>query len=339
MKDLPSITVVVPAYNCEKTIGRTLDSLKAQTCGNMTILVVDDGSSDATAQVVERYAQDDSRIKLMRQSNAGTYMARVNAFRHVTTDYFASVDADDTVEPEMFEEMIRFAEENSIDVVQCDICGWPEGTEPTIYRTQKEVFDNYVVPLLYEGRGNAMVCGKIYRLRCLPDSFVSVVSLAFEDVLLNMQIFPRVRSFGCLHKEFYHYILNTQSTTNTYRERDARDFEEVVRCRRRLCEPLGLDAEGRAFYEWVVLNAGNVLYRASYAKKTPIIQRYKNIIGIVNLDEVSKAIEKTGGEEDRCYRRFQLQFARKFTVLYIAWTRIMAVMYAGYAFVRRRLGK
>lgn len=339
MKDLPSITVVVPAYNCEKTIGRTLDSLKAQTCGNMTILVVDDGSSDATSQVVEKYVHDDSRIKLMRQANAGTYMARANAFRLLSTDYFASVDADDAVEPEMFEEMIRFAEENQLDVVQCDICGWPEGTEPTIYRKREEVFDNYVVPQLYEGRGNAMVCGKIYKLKCRPDSFEEVKSLAYEDLLLNMQIFRKVESYGHLHREFYHYILNTQSTTNTFRARDVEDFSEVIGCRRKFCKQLGLDSDAHAFHAWIVLNAGNMLYKATYARDTALSRRYGNIVGIVHLKDVERAVENTAGGDDPRHRRFQLLFARKFTVAYLVWTRLMAVMYATYAFARKRLIK
>lgn len=339
MKENPSIAVIVPAYNAAKTIRRTIDSLLAQTWKNIQVLIVDDGSEDATAEIVKEIAKRDFRVILMQQANAGPYNARVNALKRIGTDYFGFVDSDDTVEPEMYESMIRFAEENTLDVVQCDICGWCEGVGAEIFKVKEEIHRRFIVPKLYEGQGNALITDKIYRLRCRPDTFTSIASLAFEDVLLNMQIFRKVESYGHLHREFYHYMLNPQSTTNTFRTRDVADFAEVIGCRRKFCKPLGLDPDGRAFHAWIVLNAGNMLYKATYARNTALSRRYGNIVGLVHIEDVERAVENTAGGDDPSHRRFQLQFARKFTVAYIVWTRLMAVMYATYAFARKRVKK
>jgi glycosyltransferase involved in cell wall biosynthesis len=70
------VSVIVPAYNAEKTIGETLSSVSAQTYRNVEIVVVDDGSVDNTAEIVERYARTDLRVRLIRQANIGVAAAR-----------------------------------------------------------------------------------------------------------------------------------------------------------------------------------------------------------------------------------------------------------------------
>ncbi len=67
----PLISVIIPAYNAEIFIRRTLDSILAQTYTNIEILVVDDGSQDRTAEIVESFVEKDSRVTLLKQKNAG----------------------------------------------------------------------------------------------------------------------------------------------------------------------------------------------------------------------------------------------------------------------------
>ncbi len=73
---MPAVSVVVPAFNRAETIAVTLDSLVAQSFTDWEAIVVDDGSTDSTAAVVERYAVSDARIRLLRQANAGVGAAR-----------------------------------------------------------------------------------------------------------------------------------------------------------------------------------------------------------------------------------------------------------------------
>ena len=96
----PLISVIVPAYNGEATLASTLASVAAQTYRKIEVLVVDDGSSDRTAAIAEAMAAQDSRIRLVRQSNQGVAAARNHGARLATGQAFAFVDADDLWAPE-----------------------------------------------------------------------------------------------------------------------------------------------------------------------------------------------------------------------------------------------
>jgi glycosyltransferase involved in cell wall biosynthesis len=89
------ITVVIPAYNAESCIDETLRSVRAQTHTNLEIIVVDDGSQDRTGAIAEAHAAVDSRVRVVRQANAGVAAARNNGWRLGAADLIAFVDADD----------------------------------------------------------------------------------------------------------------------------------------------------------------------------------------------------------------------------------------------------
>lgn len=91
----PLISVIIPAYNAQAFIAQTLESVIAQTYSNLEILVVDDGSSDRTAEIIRQFAQQDSRIHLLQQSNAGVAVARNLAIKKARGEFIAPVDADD----------------------------------------------------------------------------------------------------------------------------------------------------------------------------------------------------------------------------------------------------
>lgn len=102
----PMISVVVPAYNAEKFIAATLDSVLAQTYSRFEIIVVDDGSQDRTAEIVAAYTQCDSRILLLRQTNQGVAAARNLAIEQSTGEFIAPLDADDIWYPQKLEKQL-----------------------------------------------------------------------------------------------------------------------------------------------------------------------------------------------------------------------------------------
>ena len=97
---MPLISVIIPAYNSEKYIGETLRSLQAQTLTDWEAIVVDDGSKDGTAAVIEPFTAD-ARITLMRQANGGVAMARNNGFAKASagSQFIAFMDGDDVYLP------------------------------------------------------------------------------------------------------------------------------------------------------------------------------------------------------------------------------------------------
>ncbi|HEY9862115.1 MAG TPA: glycosyltransferase family A protein, partial [Candidatus Obscuribacterales bacterium] len=93
--DAPLVSVIIPAYNAERFIARTLESVLNQTYQNIEVLVVDDGSSDRTPEIVHHFAEIDARIILFHQSNAGVAAARNLAIQHAKGEFIAPLDADD----------------------------------------------------------------------------------------------------------------------------------------------------------------------------------------------------------------------------------------------------
>ncbi|MFQ4139753.1 glycosyltransferase family 2 protein [Nodosilinea sp. PGN35] len=93
--DQPLVSVIIPAYNAERFITDTLDSVLAQTYQNMEILVVDDGSNDGTARIVKEYMEKTSKIRLLQQENLGVAAARNLGIRAAKGEFIAPLDADD----------------------------------------------------------------------------------------------------------------------------------------------------------------------------------------------------------------------------------------------------
>lgn len=91
----PVVSVIIPAYNAQATLGETLDSVLAQTFALIEVIVVDDGSVDQTAQLVERYCAADDRVRLISTANGGVAKARNIAIEACRGEFIAPLDADD----------------------------------------------------------------------------------------------------------------------------------------------------------------------------------------------------------------------------------------------------
>jgi glycosyltransferase involved in cell wall biosynthesis len=113
----PTVSVIIPAYNAADYIGRTLESLRAQSFGDFEAIVVDDGSRDETAEVVRRFAESDPRVRLIRQANAGVAAARNRAIAEARGRYIANLDADDMWRPTFLERTVGALEAAGEDAV------------------------------------------------------------------------------------------------------------------------------------------------------------------------------------------------------------------------------
>lgn len=119
------VSVIVPAYNAENFICRTLDSILSQTYKNIEVLVVDDGSEDRTAAIVEYFAQQDSRVSLFKQTNTGVAAARNLAIENSRGKYIAPIDADDLWYPQKIEKQVKCL--NSSDEYVGLVYAWSVG--------------------------------------------------------------------------------------------------------------------------------------------------------------------------------------------------------------------
>jgi glycosyltransferase involved in cell wall biosynthesis len=107
MDDYPLVSVIIPAYNAANYIRQTIESVLAQTYFNIEVLVVDDGSTDATPEIVNQFATQDSRIVLLKQTNAGVAAARNLAISQSRGEFIAPLDADDIWYPQKLEKQVN----------------------------------------------------------------------------------------------------------------------------------------------------------------------------------------------------------------------------------------
>ena len=115
------ISVIVPIYNVENYINRCLNSIINQTYKNLQIILVDDGSTDDSGKVCDKYALKDSRIKVIHQKNSGPVRARKTGLEASTGEYIGFVDSDDWIEPNMYEEMLNNLIQTNADFAQSRI--------------------------------------------------------------------------------------------------------------------------------------------------------------------------------------------------------------------------
>lgn len=101
------ISVIVPVYNVERYLNRCVDSILAQTCSDLEILLVDDGSTDGSGELCDAYARQDARVQVIHKKNGGLSDARNCGIEHAKGRYFCFVDSDDGIAPQMIEVLYR----------------------------------------------------------------------------------------------------------------------------------------------------------------------------------------------------------------------------------------
>lgn len=95
MSEFVKLSIIIPAYNVEEYIGACIDSILSQSYENYEVIVIDDGSSDRTVEIVREYSKKDTRVKLLQQKNSGPLMARNIGIECASGDYILFMDSDD----------------------------------------------------------------------------------------------------------------------------------------------------------------------------------------------------------------------------------------------------
>lgn len=199
----PLVSVVVPAYNAERFIRHALDALLAQTYRPLEIAVVDDGSTDATASEVERFAEEQTAdpgfsLRLLRQPNGGRGAARAAGVGAVTGEFVGFVDADDDVAPTFYERLVAEAcETPDTDVVVARYQNTGrDGVPGHVYEEGAEA--HYGGSLDEEPRlideVEASLCNKLFRRSLFSEDIGFPVGLDFEDLATTYRLMARART-------------------------------------------------------------------------------------------------------------------------------------------------
>ena len=213
------ISVVVPAYNCEKTIERCLYSILNQTYTYLQVIVVNDGSTDNTEAVVKRIQKEDNRIEIVSIPNGGVSHARNTGIENAKGDYITFLDSDDFIDSQMYENLVLLTREYQVQIVHCSYINVDEdgrkinavgNTGRIIEQSHDEAIECFLTDQLFcESLWN-----KLYS-RELFDSIRLDESLRInEDVLANFMLFDSAERSVYIDKAFYSYVNNSHSATH-----------------------------------------------------------------------------------------------------------------------------
>ncbi len=135
------LSVIIPVYNVEDYLEQCLRSVVAQSHSDLEIILVNDGSTDGSGLICERFARSDQRIYVIHQKNAGVSVARNTGISVATGEYLTFVDSDDWLEIDMYQTMLEKANSNgNIDVLMCDYKNLADGTETQMGTDLREGF-------------------------------------------------------------------------------------------------------------------------------------------------------------------------------------------------------
>lgn len=223
------LSVIIPAYNGERFLAETLDCVLNQTLKSVQIVIVNDGSTDSTAEIIADYAKKHSNILPITQPNSGVSAARNNGIRNASGEYLLFLDTDDVFTPDSFELMCDKLDKTGADIAICRVQRFGYGGEefnPIVDEfTKDDSIGCYDKRLLW----NFLVSNKCYRTKWLKDTGVEFPALRYsEDGAFFMQAvyhFPRITGvYGAVFRYRRHTPAEGSSVTQRISETLVSDF-------------------------------------------------------------------------------------------------------------------
>ena len=230
---MPKVSIIVPVYNVEKYLDKCLNSLVNQTLKDIEIIIVNDGSTDNSKQIIEQYATKyNNLIKVVEEKNQGLGAARNNGLKFATSDYIIFVDSDDYVETNMVEELYNKILEEQADFV---ICGNNVVTED--YKVISKTFPNKYEKYDFNTQmifGNLCAWNKIIKKTLLEDDSLAFRSnVWYEDIDVSFKLFLKAKKMCILPKNLYNYLFRQGSIMNSKSLQKNLDliaaFDEIIK--------------------------------------------------------------------------------------------------------------
>lgn len=190
----PRISVIIPVYNSEKYLQMTLQSLKNQTFADFEAICVDDGSTDESLHILEKFAADDGRFKIYRQENAGGSAARNKGLDKAIGEYIAFLDNDDILHPQYLEILYQNIVSAGADISCCSYLRFDGDVEyhfseaqilPTTYFITEQPFEDKFV---HKKKIETLMWTKLYKRELFKNIRFALNLPAINDMLLNIEV-------------------------------------------------------------------------------------------------------------------------------------------------------
>lgn len=290
MNNSPLISVIVPVYNREEYIFQCLDSICQQTLCNIEIICVNDGSTDNSEAIIQKFCKKDPRVHLVNQANSGPSTARKNGIRHASGKYIGFVDSDDYIDKDFFLNLYTTALQKDADIVVTSAFFAFDGKK---LHKKKSFIDVSTTSLSTESRGRlflytASLCNKIYKKSLIEkvlkyyfsnetfaedNPFTIFLTIFAKNIFIinSSQYFYRQHSLSICHTKasiencvnsytLYNKIINTVKCIHIPQS-DQKIYIHFIKKRRNWdCSQM---AENLSFKDWGVflLRTGNILFQ------------------------------------------------------------------------------
>jgi len=216
------VSVVVPVYNAEKYLDTCVQSILGQTYSNLELILINDGSSDRSGEICERYAYENNNVIYKHQSNAGVSAARNVGLETALGDYIVFVDSDDRIKSNMIMSLVEAIENNQADLC---VCGYDVIIDSIIkpitlaakFVSGKDEIAGYFADHFAEAVASS-VCCKLYKRSIIQHKFDTQLSMG-EDLFFNLEYVQQINSVVTISEALYVYDrTNENSLTHKYKE-------------------------------------------------------------------------------------------------------------------------
>ncbi len=265
------ISVIIPCYNCSQTISRCLDSVLNQDYDDIEVIAINDGSTDNTLDVLERYANADSRVKVYNQENSGPSAARNAGLDAAMGEYIAFVDSDDWVHPQIYTKMVELIVRANADVVICNYANVYSDFTEEVYKhclggAEADTINpvQTILKQYYGGdtTGLASLWNKLYR-----KDYVDKLNIRFDESLyraedwwFNIKIYESSPRLTATSEVLYYYWQGSEN--NLMKRIEPKLYDEWKQARQYINkknELYGFQYNNDTYYRQLLLNIHSLL--------------------------------------------------------------------------------
>ena len=216
------VSVIIPVYNTEKYLSACVDSVLSQGHVTLEIILVDDGSTDSSANICDTYAQQHDNIKAIHIKNSGPATAKNEGLKLVQGNYIALTDSDDMMEPQMLYKMVTAGYEHNADIICCNYKQIDEnGHISHLNSTYKQYVLNHEEGLIHffsKDKIYSQCWTKIYKRKMLHDYRIENDPglRTDEDFIFNIRAFVNAQTIVIVDEPLYKYTHRESSLAHAY---------------------------------------------------------------------------------------------------------------------------
>ena len=234
------ISIIIPIYNSEKWLSRCLNSVIHQTYKNLEIILINDGSTDNSLNVCEKFKEMDNRIKIINKDNEGVSIARNVGIKEATGKYIKFVDSDDWLENKCCELLYNEIKKEETDLVICGLIIVKNNIilrKPYLNKRLVRIHENEK-EFEYINKVFASPCNKLYKKDKIKSFFKEDLSSG-EDLLFNLSYLKETCKISILEECLYDVCLdNDESLNRKFREDKLDIVLELIKEQIKFCDEL-----------------------------------------------------------------------------------------------------